>query len=157
MKKSDILLYFAMGVIFAGIIIVVIFKFVLVPKESFAIHNMDKIIVSDLEGNKINFLEFLKKDDTTYGLIFGLYDCGSCIYKGIEDLKVLKNAGKSCFGLVVHDNIEEAKGWATHYNFLTILVLKRLVFFENIKCVKTPVLVKFVKGKISSYRYIIAN
>jgi len=81
-------------------------------------------------------------------------DCFSCVYKGIEDLKSLKNTGKVCFGLVINNSIEEVKGWASNYESSPFFMIKKLDFFEHIKSVSTPVFVKIAKGKVESYRYI---
>ena len=159
MKKSEILYSISMGALALGIILVILFKFVLNQKsrESFTIKSIDEINVSDLNGNKIKLASFLEKDNLTYLLIFQLSDCYSCIYIGLNDLKDLQRAGKQCLGIVVHDYLEEVNGWSTHQDFSPFLMLKRLDFFEYVKSAHTPVFVKIVKGKIDSYRYILAN
>jgi hypothetical protein len=158
-KKLDRFYNIGIGVLVIGIAAVLIFKFVLddPPHESFRINGIDQIIVSDLNGNEIKLSEFLAKDTATYFMLFGLNDCFSCIYLGLEDLKVLKKAGRPCFGLVVHDYIEEVGGWAAQYDFTPFLVLKKLDFLENIKSASTPVFVKFADGKVESYGYISPN
>jgi hypothetical protein len=153
MKKSEILYFIAMGTLALGIVLVIIFKFVLnqKPQESFTIKNMDEINVIDLSGNRSKLANFLEKDDITYLLIFQLNDCYSCIYRGMKDLKDLQQAGKQCLGLVVHDYTEEVSGWSTQQDFSPFLVLKRLDFFEYVKSAHTPVFVKIVKGKIDCF------
>ena len=159
MKKSEILYSIAIGALALGIILVIIFKFVIKqkPQESFALNNLDEINVIDLNGNHLKLVDYLGKDEVSYLLIFQLNDCFSCIYRGMNDLKELQQAGKQCLGLAVHDYPEEVSGWSAQQDFSPFLMLKRLDFFEHVRCAHTPVFVKIVKGKIASYRYILAN
>ncbi|UCH97252.1 MAG: hypothetical protein JSV88_10485 [Candidatus Aminicenantes bacterium] len=158
MKKSDIFYFIGVGVLLVGIVLAVIFKFVLNPRESFEIKHIDQLKVTDLSGTEVKLIDLLSTGEASYCLIFDLNsNCFSCVYQGIEDLKNLKNAGKICFGLVIHDSIEEVKVWGSNYKFSPFLMLKKLDFFNHIKSVKTPVFVKIKRGKVESYRYITAN
>lgn len=159
MKKLDRFYNIGIGILVIGIVVVVIFKFFLAkpPQESFDIKGINQILVTDLSGSEIKLSEFIAKDTATYFMLFRLDDCFSCIYLGLEDLKTLKKEGRPCFGLVVHDYIDEVSGWAAQYDFTPFLVLKKVDFIENIKSLSTPVFVKFADGKVESYRYITPN
>ncbi|MGD2090612.1 MAG: hypothetical protein PVH61_30850 [Candidatus Aminicenantes bacterium] len=155
MKKSDVLYVIVVGVLLVGIVLLVIFKFVLKPQESFSITHIDELKVTDLNGTEVKLIDILSTVDEAFCLIFNLNsDCFSCVYKGIEDLKNLKNAGKVCFGLVIHNSIDEVRGWASNYEFSPFLMIKKLDFFDHIKSVSTPVFVKISKDNVESYRYI---
>jgi len=156
MIKTERLYNIAIGVLLVGITVLFISKFGLKqsPQESFAIKEIDRIMVTDLMGNEIPLSKWYSNEEPVYFLIFDLKDCFSCISRGLEEFKSLKTAGKSCFGLVVDDYYQEVSVWASNYEFLTFLVLKRPEFYQHIKSVVTPVIVKIENGKADSYRYI---
>jgi len=158
MKKQDVFFYSILGVISIAIIVLVLFKFVFVHKDSsFAIDGLEKLTIKDLHGSELNMVEYLKRYNRVFVLLFGLGDCNSCVYKGVEDLKMLNDAGKHSIALIVSNDIEDVKAWTLHYEFLTVFILKRLDFFDHITCVTTPVMITFEKGKIKGYRYIMPN
>ena len=136
-----------------------VFKFVLpgTPADSFHLKNIERLRIVDLDGNEITFTDIPPKNDSSYCLLFNLTDCYSCIYRGLEELTALKKAGKNCFGLVIDDNYKDVDVWAAHYEFSPFLVLKRVDFYEHIKSVVTPVMVKFENGHVDSYKYIMPN
>lgn len=157
MKKSDLFLNIGIGVVILAIITVILFKFVINKtgkEESFKINNIEKIMVSDLNGNQINFSDLLDKEGDTYILIFELRNCYSCIFKGIENLKSLKKSGKSCFGLAVHDYLDELNGWSTNHDFNPFFMIKKSEYFDNIHSTHLPVFIKITNGKVESYRFI---
>jgi len=157
MKKQDVLFYSLLGVITLAIVVLVLFKFVFISKDSLKITNLQKLTVKDLKGSELNLVEFLKKKDRVYVLLFSLADCSSCVFKGVDDLKMLDEAGKSAVALIVNDDVEDVKAWAIHYKYLPVLILKRVDFFEHVNCVTTPVMITFKKGKIKGYRYILPH
>ena len=157
MKKKELYFYIAVGVLLICIILIYILKFGPSRRESFEIKNMDHLSVTDLMGNKVKFQDSWKKGETVYCLLFDLNDCFSCIYRGLEDLKYLKNKGKKCLGIVINDYVEEVKGWAAQYECSPVFLLKRIDFFNHIKCVKTPVFFILEKGNVENFRYITAN
>ena len=99
----------------------------------------------------------LNRMEDNYLLIFSFNDCSSCIYRGIDELKTLKKAGKTCIAIVVHDYYEEIKSWSSNQDFSPFMVLKRIDFHEHIKTSSTPVLVKIRDRKIKNAFYIFAN
>lgn len=159
MKKSDLFFSIGAGILALAIILVVVFKFLVTPKpkETFDIQDIEQIKVTDFNGDEINLTLFLEKSEVTYMLIFQLNDCYSCVYRGLTDLKALQKEGKQCLALVVHDNMEDVQGWSAHEDFSPFLMLKRTDFLEYVNCPHTPVFLKIAKGKIKSYRYIVAN
>ena len=157
MKKSDVLFFTGLLGLTVGIILVVLFKFVIKTGDTFAILNFRDINVMEFNGNNGELKNFLSKDETTYCLIFDLNDCYSCINRGLEELKTLKSQGSACLGIVIHDFIEEVRGWAANYEFSPFLMLKRGDFYKHVKTPYTPVLVIFEGEKVGSYRFITNN
>jgi hypothetical protein len=155
MKKLEQFYSIGIGVLLMGIIALVLFKFVFVPQrqDTFRIEKIDTMPILDLDGNKLHLSDLLSKDTDTYFLIFNLNDCLGCIYKGLEELKNLDNAGKTCFGLVIDDYFQEVATWASHYEFSHFLVIKRVDFYEHIKSPITPVLVRFRNQEVDSWWY----
>lgn len=157
MKKNDLVLNIGIGVVVVVIIAIFLFKFVINKtgkEELFKINNIEKIVVSDLNGNEIKFFDLLDKEDDTFILIFDLRNCYSCIFKGIENLKSLKKSGKSCFGLAVHELLDELNGWSANHDFSPFFLIKKSDFFENIHSMNLPVFIKISNGKVESFRFI---
>lgn len=157
MKKSSI--FYLIGIFLVSVCIfgVIMFKFILKPSPPFSIEEIDKITITDLNGKEFKLGFFFLKDEYSYLLVADLNDCYSCIYRGIGELKTLKKAGRYCMVLVVHDSIEEVKGWSAQFEFSPFMVLNRIDFYENMKISSTPVLVKIRNGKIKNVLYILAN
>jgi hypothetical protein len=139
------------------IVLVILFKFILKPKPGFNIENRDSLTVTDLNGKEINLISLFNDKEDTYLAIFSFNDCSSCIYRGIEELKAIKKAGRNCIAIVVHDYYEEIKSWSTNQDFSPFVVMKRIDFHEHINTQTTPVLVKIRNGKIKSAYYILTN
>ena len=154
--KKEQLFNLAIVILLTGISLLVIFKFVLnkPAQDSFAIKEIDQVLVTDLMGNEIPLPKWLSNNDATYFLAFDLKDCFGCISKGMEELKSLKNSGKSCFGLVIDDYYQDVAVWASNYEYLHFLVLKRSEFYDHIKSALTPVIFKIENGKVTGYRFI---
>lgn len=157
MKSKSMLFSISVAVLCMGIILVIVFKFVLKREDSFAIYDIDNMYVVDFDGNEIKFSSLLNKNESTYCVIFKLEDCSSCILNGVEDLKTVEKNGKKGFGLVVHDYIDDVKGWANHYKKLDFYILKPMDFIDNIKSPSIPVFIKLKENKVESFRYIRAN
>ncbi|HLP44883.1 MAG TPA: hypothetical protein VK469_03000, partial [Candidatus Kapabacteria bacterium] len=91
MKKQDWLINTGIVIVLVAIIIVVTVKYI-IPKPTspslgpVSIKEMDKIKISDLNGNEMPLNALLNKN-LAYCLIFDLGGCYSCIYRGVEDLK----------------------------------------------------------------------
>lgn len=156
MKKRDIFYNTGIGVLIIAIVVLVVFKFILPQKAKpdFWIKDYEKVTVMDLDGNELLLPSLFDKDGSTYFLIFDMSDCFSCISKGLEDLKSLKNAGKPCLAIVVHHMVDEVRGWSANYEFSPFFVIMRPAFYEHIKTPLTPVMVEFKNGGIESYRFL---
>ena len=160
MKKTKVererLINLVVGLLAAGIMVVVLFKFVINrnPRPPFGINDFEKILVTDLSGSEVKLSDLVSPDVTGYCLIFEIKDCPPCIYEGLQDLKKLKEAGKPCLALVVHDLINEVSGWAAVNDFSPIFMLRKVDFYEHFHSVLTPVVVKLKNGKVVSHRYI---
>jgi hypothetical protein len=156
MKREELISYIAIGIVVIGIIILVLFKFVIVKKhaDSFAFKDFDKITVTDLNGNENKLTDLVSKDGSTYCFIFDLSDCYSCIYKGIQDMKVLKKAGKLCICLVVHHNVDEVRGWTTNHDFSPFFVLNKVDFYEHVHTQMLPVIVQIRSKEVENAKYI---
>lgn len=157
MKTTDRIYSIAIVVVILAIIGVVIYKFAVPGKPdvgAFDIKEFEKMIVLDLDGSEVRLADLAAKDEITYCFIFELSNCYSCIFQGIEDLKRLKNAGKSCLGLAVHHMIDEISGWSANYDFSPFFMLKKENFYEHIRTPVMPVMVQIKNGKIVGFRYI---
>jgi hypothetical protein len=157
MIKKEKILNISIGVLLVAVAILVIFKFVIEEKNdqaAFRIDDFNSLYLLDLEGNKIEFSKLIAENESTYCLIFEMTNCDSCIYDGIEDLKKIRNSGKPCFAVVVHDLVNEVAGWSAHYEFSPFFVLKKKDFYEFIQSPVLPVVVKLRGRKVKSFRYI---
>ena len=158
MKKQDWLINTGIVIVLAAIIIVVTVKYI-IPKPTnpspgpISIKEMDKIKISDLNGNEMPLNALLNKG-LTYCLIFDLGGCYSCIYRGVEDLKKLKANGQYCMAILVHDRIDEALGWSATQDFTPFYVLKKADFYQYINTPMIPVILKINMGKVDGYTFI---
>ena len=157
MKKSTLFYSILIALLSICIILVIIFKFLLKPDPGFNIEKRERIMVTDLNGKESNLFSLFDNKDDAYFLFFLFNDCSSCIYRGIEELKAIKKAGRISIAIVVHDYYEEIKSWAENHDFSPFVVLKRIDFYEHIKTPSTPVLVKIRNGKIKNAFYIFPN
>ena len=122
--------------------------------KSFKIEDISTVDVLDMNGGILRLIDLLSKDGSTYMLLFDSNDCPSCIYVGLEDLKQLKKGGQEAFALMIHESLAEARTFASVNEVEQFLTLAKVAFYENFQCALTPVIVKFKKGEVSSYRYI---
>lgn len=158
MKTPDRFYNLAIILAIIGIIALVLFKYVIPGRSQsndFQIKDFDKITVLDLSGNEVKLADLLAEEESTYCLFFELTNCYSCLFKGIEDLKSLKSAGKPCVGLAVHHMVDEIAGWSANYDFTPFFMLKKESYYEHIQSPVMPVMVKLRKGKVESFRYIL--
>jgi|GEM_PF-925617 len=156
MKKLDFFYNIAIVVLVIGIITVVIYKFAIPvkqPQDSFKIQEFEKVEIIDLSGNEIKLGQLMAKDGATYCIMFRINDCFSCVFDAIQDLKRLRDSGKACMGIIIHDLLDEVRGFTANYEFSPFFMIKRVDFYEFIKSPMTPVLVKFKNNKVESYRY----
>ncbi len=159
MTKQDWLINTGIVIVLAAIIVVVAVKYI-IPKSTppgpgaVSIKEIDKIQLSDLNGNEMTLDNLLDKKGLTYCMLFDLEGCYSCIYRGLEDLKRLKASGQYCIAILVHDRIDEAQGWSTTQTFSPFYVLKKAAFYQYINTPMIPVILKIENGKVNGYTFI---
>jgi hypothetical protein len=155
-KQFDIFFYIAAGLLIVGILYTGANKFLLKKPivDSFRIDSIDSIAITDLEKRRIQLNDLFSAEGVHYILLFGLADCPPCIYQGFQELAELEKAGRDCFGLVVHNIIDEVGGWSSSNTVNTIYMLDKVSFYENFHCASTPVLIKIKNRKVEHYRYI---
>jgi hypothetical protein len=122
--------------------------------ESFRIEDASAIEVRDMSGSLLKLSDILNKDEVTHVLIFDSNDCPSCIYLGLEDLKHLRKEGRQAIALMIHGSLAEARSFASVNEVDQLMKLSKVTFYEKFQCALTPVMVKFKKSEVSSYRYI---
>ena len=156
MKRGGWFANILIGVLAAAVLAVGLYKFFFQeqPLAPFRFDGFEKITVSDLDGSVLPLSGLAAEDGMTYCLIFEISDCPSCIFKGIEDLKRLKQAGKAYIPLLVHDLIDEVRGWSASNNFFPLYMLSKVDFYEHVHTPITPVMIKIKKNRVESYRYI---
>ncbi|MBN1196091.1 MAG: hypothetical protein JXA62_01640 [Candidatus Aminicenantes bacterium] len=118
-----------------------------------AIQNAREMILSDLDGNRFCFLDLVSSGSETCCLFFGLNQCYSCIFRGMEDLKLLQQQEKNCFAVAVHDNTKDVRGWLTHESFHPVFVMSRHAFLRHVSCRLLPVIVHMEKSRVTHCAY----
>lgn len=156
MKKKDLFLNIVIGVLSAAIVVVALYKFVIVnePQKNFGFKDFHRLEVTDLNGNPLNVASLMSETGDTYLLVFDLKDCPSCIFRGKDEIKHLREAGKHGFVIMVHDSIEEVSGWASANDVSPIFMMKRVDFYDHVHTSRTPVVVKMRKDNVESFRFI---
>jgi len=159
MKRYELILDIGIGVLAFAIILVVIFKFVIVrkPSDPFAINNIEEETVFDLSGSELKLDRLIPKNGTVHVLIFNLRDCHSCVSDGVEILKKLKEEGRQCFGIVVHDRVEDVSGWTINFDFSPFYMMKTIVFLDHLNIPITPILLKFNNRTVESHNYLLPH
>lgn len=155
MKKTDLFSNIAIGILIVAIIIIGVYKFVL-KKDStdFDVEDIREVVIKDMEGEEVNISELLNSNFDTYMLILEINNCAPCVYKGIEDLTNLKKAGNFCFAIIVHDWLEDVKGWRQNYEFSPFYILSRNAFYDSFNLSLLPAIIKIKGGKVKNVRYI---
>jgi len=155
MKRSERLFNIGIPVLAIGIIALLIVKFALNKKPGdFSIKDMGSITVLDLKGNRLNLESLLDGQRGTYGLLFELTNCNTCIVKGLADLYQLEKSGESCLAIVIHDRPEEVAGWSQFQEFSSFYILKKIDFFNHFQSALLPVFFKIKDGKVTMFRFI---
>jgi hypothetical protein len=159
MKRYELLLNIGIGVLAFAIILVVIFKFVIVkkPADPFAINNIEEATVFDLSGSELKLDHLIPQNDTIHVLIFNLKDCHSCISDGVEILKKLRKEGRQCFGVAIHDRVEDVDGWTINFDFSPFYMMKTVVFVDHFNIPITPILLKFNNRKVERHSYLLPH
>jgi len=156
MKKSDLFYTIAVAALIVLIIAVGLFKFVLReknPQETFQVREIEEIPIIDLNGNEMKLPQLMAEDQSTYCIMFRITDCFSCVFESIQELIHLRNSGKACIGLIIHDRLDEVSGFTANYEFPSFFMITRVVFYEHFKSPITPVLVMLKNNEVESYRY----
>jgi len=134
----------------------VIFKFVL-PRSGlgpFVIKNLNAVTVYDLNENPLKLIDLLDKDKESYCLMFEITNCYSCIFKGIEELRQLRQSGAHCLAIAVHDLVYDIEGWSRKQTFSPFFVLKKIDFYRAVHSPLMPVLFTLKNGKVTHFRFI---
>lgn len=117
------------------------------------IQNAREMILSDLDGNPVCFPDLVSSGGETCCLFFGLNQCYSCIFRGLEDLKLLQQQEKNCFAVAVHDSIGDVRGWLTHESFQPVYVMSWDAFLRHVTCRSLPVIVRLKKSRVTHCKY----
>lgn len=117
------------------------------------IQNASELVLSNLEGSRIFFQDLVSSRGETCYLFFRLNQCYSCIFRGMEDLKLLQQQNKNCFAVAVHDNIKDVRGWLTHESFHPVYVMSRDAFLRHVTCRSLPVIVRMAKSRVTHCEY----
>jgi len=156
MRKSDLIFRISVIVIGLAITGVLLFRFVLNKdqKNLVAIDNPDKITLFSVDEEVISLSQLMGKSKTLYFVIFNLNDCYSCIAKGFDALGAMQKEGKNCAAIVIHEYVDEIKGWSEKQDFSPIYMMKRSVFYNYIRTPHVPLFVHISKGKIRNFQFI---
>ena len=155
-SKKDLLINVIIIVLVILLTIIVLYKFVLNSNnETFVkIENLNQIIFKDF-NEKTNTMKSLLSDKCdNYFLIFEINDCGSCISKGIENLKYFKDRGQNTVAIIIYDRPSELLGWAKNYSFKKFITISKKDFYNYFNCQYLPVFFNISKNRIKSIKYI---
>jgi hypothetical protein len=149
---------FANGIIVLLLIllaIIIIYKFMLKPDLKFVnINDFNRIIYKDFKGMSNTMKTLIKDNSNNYFLVFEINDCGSCILKGIEDLKYFANKGYNAIAVIVYDRPEELVGWTKNYSFKRFITIKKEDFYNYFNSQYLPVFFSVSDNKIKNIKYI---
>jgi hypothetical protein len=156
MKKPDFVFRTVVVTLVILIAVVFLFRFVIKKDRTMqvAIENPEKIDLITLENKTVTLDRLEKQSGYLYLAIFDYSDCYSCIVKGLNDLRALQGKGKNCAAIVLHEYIEEIRGWSANQDFSPFYMMRKSVFYEHIKTPHTPLFVCIKNGKIDSFRFI---
>lgn len=151
MKRLNLLVNTAIILLMAGIIALIVFKYALPSRKSkieVGFKDYNNISVLDLMGNQIKLPDIMAKDETVYCLVYDLNNCYTCIYKGIEDMRSLKKAGKKTMILVLNDFVDTVRGHAGLYDYSPFFALRKTEFYEHFQIPLLPAVIQVKNGKI---------
>jgi len=109
--------------------------------------------VTDMDGQALPFAELANGSDDVYFLFLELENCESCLYKGLNDIQALAEAGESAAAVVVNDWQQEVAGWSKHYAF-PIYRLSKSDFYQSFRTDYLPMLTTFRHGEVDGARPI---
>ena len=107
-----------------------------------------------LENETNSLEEIIAANMESMVLFLEITDCGSCISKGLRELKKLRKAGKACFVVIIYDWIDELKNWTVNYDIDSIFTVRKDNFNSHIYTPILPVLVRFREYTVHSYKFI---
>ncbi len=153
--KKDTVYNIIIGFFIIAITILVVVKFFLKgDKTSFVIEDLNDVEISDFSGKKFNLISLLNKNEETYFLMLEVDNCGSCISKGLSELKSLQKVGKTCIPIVIHDRVNEISGWASNYDFSSFFCISKKTYYEYFKFTYLPVIFSIKNKTVKIIRYI---
>lgn len=114
---------------------------------------LERVKILSPEGEE-KYLSAFLKTEANYILFFKLTDCPACIYKGLNEIRQLEQAGKFVIAITIHEWIDEWKAWVKNIEIRNIYFLRRSDIEDIINFPYTPVLVKMKNGLIKNFKYI---
>lgn len=155
MKKSEVIYLIVVVLLVAAIIAVILFRFVLKKgTELVEIGDTDEITLMSVKKEVVTLSKLMEKSGTLYFIIFNIDGCYSCIVRGLNDLSALQGEGKYCIAIVIHNDIDEIKGWAEKQDFSPFYMMKKSVFYDYIKTPHVPLFVHLKNGLIKNFQFI---
>jgi len=97
-----------------------------------------------LDNQEVNLSGLLKKQKTLFILYFGAGDCGTCVRKGIRQIKEIS---PNALYMVGYGEESEASFVAQHYDGFLILRDNKRALFERMQLnLLTPIILKINKN-----------
>jgi hypothetical protein len=155
MRKSVLAYRIVVSLLCIAIVAVILVRFVFKKeKQPVSIDFPGQINLATLDGNTTTLAKLLETQSDLYLLVFKFNDCYSCILKGLNDMQSLKKDGRNCAAIVAHDYIGDIIDWSKIQDFSPFFVVKKSLFYDFIQTPHTPVIIRFINGKIKSIRFI---
>jgi len=101
----------------------------------------------------MKFSDLLQTEEC-YILFFELSNCSPCIFKGLNELRELKQRGKKVYAITIHKWIEEWKTWVNNVAFNEIYLLNKELVRDEIFFPYLPVILKFKNRKTYVYKFV---
>lgn len=136
------------------LILIVISKFIIKDNKAPFSMNVNRITISSLDGTHIRLADMLTNKGDIYVLVFRLNDCYTCLAKGIADMQDLSRSGSDYICLVIHDNLEDIKGFAQIFPEINFHQITTKEQYENIRSPYFPIIVMLRNKKVINYRFI---
>lgn len=96
----------------------------------------------------------IKHKKEIYILLLKLNDCYTCVAKGLADIQNLSRSGSNYICIIVHDSLDDIKGFAETFPEIIFHQIKTKGQYENIRCLYFPVIAKLNNKRIVNYRFI---
>lgn len=155
MSKKDFLFKFTVASLTAAIVVVVVIRFVLNrSKDIVEMAPPNEIDLVSIDNEKVTLAQLLGEEQDLYFLIFDMNGCYTCILSGLNDLMELEKAGRNCIAIVLHEYLDEVKGWSKTQQFSPFFMVRKSVFYDRFKIPHLPVLIQYKKGEIVNFRFL---